>query len=697
MNILLKQLLIIAICSASGLTYAQNREFGTGSPSQRSGSENSTQEEGGEKAEKDTVVFKMKAFKLQNGYSQLKETALDTGFVDYQTYNPLLKKSISVQTLGNLGAAAQSNDYFERSSDPGEFLFLKNLKDYGKWPKDIQFYNTTKPFTLLEYGQWFSNRPKGESWLNVFHTQNIKPSLNFGFSYSSISSQGKYLNQEAKDNSLNFFASYNLDRYDLWFILGKNKFTNQENGGLLFPDDIENPDLKPENLPVWLEGTSAVTKNSFGVLSHQYKFGKWIKVQENKEEFQKFITRFALMHTVEFTDNSRFFKEVEPNPSFDYSGSADPVYSSRGHVYFYGSGHVPYIKGIAGTETLPSTQDRSGMRRITNMFYIKAVEAPDRKYTFGKQAYIGNDLINVYIPRERLIYTPGFMQPPLGLTQSDKLTNTFVGGSIFRTEGKFWNYNASGRYYILGYRFADFDLSGQIEKPIRTSKDTSFIKITAGMSNTTPDYFYNHFYSNHYKWENNFDKTYELKLGAVYDNPFRRFKAGFKYSIITNYLYWNEASLPAQAGSEFSVAQVFLKKDFKFGGLNIQNTVMYQKSTTDIYMHVPEISTRNTIFLEGILSKVLTFNIGVDLRYDTQYYADYYSPALGMFYVQHNEKIGNYPWLDAFINLKIKRTRFYVKYSNMGTMIVQGGYYTTPGYAAQVGSASFGLSWTFYD
>jgi len=477
----------------------------------------------------------------------------------------------------------------------------------------------------------------------------------------------------------------------LWFTIGKNKFKNQENGGLIFPTDVENPDLKPENMPVWFEGTSAETKNSFGVLSHQYKFGKWIKQQDSTEIFQKFITRFALMHTVEFSDNSRYFVEIEPNPSFDFTNPSRKV-------YYYGNEHLPYIKSTTGTLTLPSTQDKSGMKRVTNMFYLKAVEATDRKYTFGKQAYIGNDLINVYFPSKEFIYTPGILMPPLGFTQSDKLTNTFVGGSIFRTEGKFWNWSSTGRYYIQGYRFADFDLSGQIEKPIRTSRDTSFIRISGSMTNTTPDYFYNHFFSNHYKWENSFNKIYELKLGAFYDNPFRRFKVGFKYSIINNYIYWSEASLPAQASSEFSVLQLFLKKDFKLGVLNIQNSLLYQKSTTTRYMHVPEISTCNTIFLQGIYAKVLTFQFGFDFRLDTKYYADYYSPALGMFCVQNNEKIGNYPWLDAFINLKLKRTRFYIKYSNMGTMMVRGRNYTTPpGYASQMATASFGLSWTFYD
>ena len=266
MSITIKILLLVSICFASGLTYSQNRSTGGGLPQQNRGQLNDNQGNKSSGSKKDTVVFKMKTFQLQNGYTQLKESRCDTIFADYQTYNPLLKKSISAQTLGNLGAPAQRNDYYERSTDSKEFLFMQNYRPFGKWPNDIQFFNTTKPFTLLEYGQWFSNKPKGESWLKVFQTQNINPSLNFGFSYFSISSQGKYLNQEAKDNSLNFFGSYNIDRYDLWFMIGKNKFTNQENGGLLFPKDIENPDLKPENLPVWFDGTSAEMKNSYGVI-----------------------------------------------------------------------------------------------------------------------------------------------------------------------------------------------------------------------------------------------------------------------------------------------------------------------------------------------------------------------------------------------------------------------------------------------
>jgi hypothetical protein len=677
MNIKLKIFLFLILCIQFELALSQ--VGGQGSKVQ---SDQKT------KTKKDTVVFRMHIYNLVDDLTRTSEVKLDTLIGNFESYNPVFKNSLSAQTLGNFGSSYQSNDYFQRNNDSEDFLFLKNYKAYGIWPGDVRFYNNTKPFTLLEYGQWFANKPNGETWLKVLHTQNINPYLNFGFSYNSIGSQGKYLNQEDKDNNLHFFLSYNVDRYDLWFTIGQNKFTNKENGGFPNPTDIENPDLKPENIAVWLNGASDVTKNSFIVVSHQYKFGKWKEMKEKDVIYQKFITRFALMHTMEITYNSRNFSETDPNPYFQYS-------DSRGKAYFYGEGNTPYINSSTGIS--PATQDNSGQQRVTNKFFLKAVEAPDRKFTFGKQAYIGNDIISDYYSREQLIYTPGVWMPPLGLTQSHNLTNTYLGGSIFRSEGKFWKWNASGRYYIQGYKFGDFDLNGRIEKPIRTSRDTSSFVINAALTNTTPDYFYNHYYSNHYKWDNNLDRTYSLRMGASYDNPKWKFNAGFKYNIITNYVYWNELALPAQANSEFSVAQAFLNKDFKLGILTIQNWVIYQKTTTEKYLHVPEIMARNTLFLTGTYAKVLHFQLGLDTRYESKFYADYYSPALGMFYVQQNEKIGDYPWMDVFLNVKIKRTRFYVKYSNIGASLLKSGYYTTPNYAAQPALLGFGISWTFYD
>ena len=645
----------------------------------------------GVKTAKDSIVFKMKSYQLIEDLTRITEVKVDTAVTDFHIYHPAYKNSISVESLGNIGNSYQPMDFFQRRSVEKEFLFQQNYFDYATLPGEVKFYNVTKPYTLLTYGQWFSNKPKGETVLKVFQTQNINKQINFGFYYNSIGSSGKYLNQQAKDRSLGLFSSGNFERYDYWFSIGKNSYDNQENGGLPNPKDIENPDIKPENIAVWLNDVRSLNNNSFITLTHQYKLGTWKEMKDKKEIFQQFIPRVALMHVLDYQSASRIYTEADPNPIFSYGGTI-------GDVRFYGKDHVPFINPTVGSAVAPATIDKSGQSVITNRFVVKFLEATDRKYTFGKQLFISNDLVNSYFPQQELIVdTAGVNQPPLGLTQKHNYSNTYIGVSAYRTNGQFWSWTASGKSYIQGRNALDYELSGSVEKPFRAKKDTSFIRIYANMSSRTPNYFFENYYSNHYKWENFFDKTYTMKLGATVEKPGWRLKASVNYSIINKFVFFNEQALPEQASSEFSVVQATLNKDFKFGGLNIRNWVFLQKTTTNIYLALPTVSARNSIYYENTYAKVLFFQLGFDTRYETSYYADQYSPATGMFYRQNSVKIGDYAWIDAFANIKLKRTAFYLKYTNLATQFVKGGYYTSPGYPAPIATLLFGLSWSFYN
>ena len=39
--------------------------------------------------------------------------------------------------------------------------------------------------------------------------------------------------------------------------------------------DIENPDIKPDNISVWLTDVKSINNNVFGTLTHQFKIGTW--------------------------------------------------------------------------------------------------------------------------------------------------------------------------------------------------------------------------------------------------------------------------------------------------------------------------------------------------------------------------------------------------------------------------------------
>ena len=89
--------------------------------------------------------------------------------------------------------------------------------------------------------------------------------------------------------------------------------------------------------------------------------------------------------------------------------------------------------------------------------------------------------------------------------------------------------------------------------------------------------------------------------------------------------------------------------------------------------------------------------LGFDIYYNTSFNGYEYSPALSQFYVQSSSQIGNYPLMDAFVKLKVKRTRFFFKVQHFNSDWFKQKYYSAIHYPYNQLAFKFGLSWTFYD
>ena len=92
--------------------------------------------------------------------------------------------------------------------------------------------------------------------------------------------------------------------------------------------------------------------------------------------------------------------------------------------------------------------------------------------------------------------------------------------------------------------------------------------------------------------------------------------------------------------------------------------------------------------------------MGADVRYFTSYYAPDYSPAMGQFYLQNKDtrvKIGNYPLVNAYVNMHLKRTRIFLQMYNL----IQGNtgysYFLAPHYPLNPRILKIGISWNFFD
>lgn len=96
------------------------------------------------------------------------------------------------------------------------------------------------------------------------------------------------------------------------------------------------------------------------------------------------------------------------------------------------------------------------------------------------------------------------------------------------------------------------------------------------------------------------------------------------------------------------------------------------------------------------IAKVLHVQLGVDCRYYTKYKSETFQPATLVFHNQDEIEVGNYPFMNAYVNMKLQKTRFYVLFSHANKGIFGGNnYFSMPHYPLNPSIFQLGLSIDF--
>lgn len=606
--------------------------------------------------EKPKIPSVIKTWALDDQGALIRPSELDTALSFYQNYLPFNQVSISSTFVGNNGGAYESNDFFKRTFN-SDFYLTRSFDAYFMTPGQIQYFNTTTPYALLDYSQSDNKNLHNETRFNVFFSQNVNPKLNFELIYNQTRSQGQYLYQESKFHTIGLVTSYSGDRFVSHSGLIFNRLTVQENGGLTPGQDLGST-KQTENFLVQMTDATNYLNNNTLFTTNEYRLGKMVASADTaKHGAEIFIPRVGFIYQVETSGNKRKFKKKTAKDSF----FNDVMYADS-----------------------TSTNDSIRYSRLTNIFQIKFYEAPDRKYTFGKSAYIGNDQLWYQIT------------PALGYYPK-KQSNTFVGGGIFRSQGKFWQWGADGRIYLTGYRTGQTELHGYINKPLRMGRDTTTLRIEGNLKTLVPDYFQNYFYSNYRQWTNHFNNINLMNVSSSIQSQEYKFTIGANYSLIGNYIYNDTTALPAQSGSEMLVVGAFVNKDFESRHWLIRTQAIAQKTSNENILHLPAFATYVSLNYRTLWSKVMHTQLGIDFRYNTAFYADAYDPATSRFYLQNRQKLGNYPFIDLHANLKLKRTRFFFLLLNAASGFAGNNYFVAPDYPYYRRTFRLGVAWSFYD
>ena len=401
-------------------------------------------------------------------------------------------------------------------------------------------------------------------------------------------------------------------------------------------------------------------------------------------------------------------KEVDMNPGLD---SAE--FKALGQGPMLTIGHIGEVSRYYRYYTDQiSANDEVGRNFYNNMFYINPTTSADssrvltveNKLFFKLQPWARDAVVSEVTGglgyQFNSIYA---FQPQMFLTGNSNIHqhNMYVYAGAAGQYKKYFSWGADAKYSFLGYYQNDFDVNAHIDVSFYPFKDKSEPITLSGRFNTSlkePDWYSQHYYSNHYIWDNDFGKTSTTKVEATLNIPKWRLEAFFGYALVNNYLYNDTTGIIRQHSGLLNVMSAYVRKDFKLWWFHLDNQVLFQMSSDDSVLPLPMLTFRMKYYLEiEAVKNVLTLQLGADVRFNTLYYAPAYNPALGTFQLQTQEKIGNNPYIDVFLNLQWYKVNIFLKVINVGEGWPDGGMmFSAYHYIRPTLGFKFGIHWPFY-
>ncbi|MCR5453375.1 MAG: putative porin [Bacteroidales bacterium] len=598
---------------------------------------------------------RVKVWQLDENYD-IKDYDLDrdTSMHLFQVYDYNDRNSLSVSNLGNMGSPYISNIFDDRERNrQSPVFFLDYMSDFVAKPEDTKFYQVNHPYTWLYYAQ--TPKARNGQVIDFMHTQNVNRYFNWGFSIGLVGSTGRISRQHMRNTTFTPQMSYNGKHLKIHTFYKFNKFYTEEYGGIV--DSIE---IKNNRFTTKLENTfSTWGRRTWGLIG-EYSVGKTdFKIINDSTRTEIYTPRLAFNYVFSYDKIFRTYQDEDLDQTFykEFRQTSVPTYDS---LFFRCLTNKAQLK-IFETQYLPCIRGGLG---VENELY----------YNF--EGYLtGNS--------------------------NHKYTNSFIEGSISKNKSRNLILNGSYRQYITGRKNGDMYINGNLGfKLFKGKSDTVNYQIKAAVDfkNEEPTYFEQQYTANNFHWNNDFDKRQVLRIGGEIELPRWHLKAAASNYVLNNYVYINSNAVPQQASSAITVQSVSLMKDFFVWHVRFANRFTYQHSDSPKILNLPNFALYHSTYFEFFLVKnVLFTQIGGEVRYSDSYNAFGYAPATSLFYPATRLSAGDYPIINAFVNIKIRGVLMFFKWEHVNDGITKDWYAAADDYPIQDFHFMFGILWRFGD
>jgi hypothetical protein len=279
------------------------------------------------------------------------------------------------------------------------------------------------------------------------------------------------------------------------------------------------------------------------------------------------------------------------------------------------------------------------------------------------------------------------------LTINDQSHSQFsIKGGIIVNLFKSTTITGQAKLITLGYQIGDFDINGQWRQYLGTT-ERNYGKLTVdfNMRRQSPTWFESRYQSNYFRWNNDFHAATYLVLGANYQ--YKWFCAGLNNTTVNDLIYFNQEARPAQHDGLVSISEIYRRFDLALWRFKIEGSCSLQKASNEDVIHLPLFLSKLKVgYSQPIFKKAATLQPSLTVQYFTKYRADAYMPALRTFYLQDDVLIGNFPFIDLALAIKVKQADIYVQYSNMFLLTGNHDAFIAPHYPMRGSKIFIGIN-----
>ncbi|MFC3200033.1 putative porin [Parapedobacter deserti] len=663
MKVLLRiSLLLLCFFALLPALFAQEEEFSSALDSARAA----------EDSKEDTVIYTARYIRYTT-LAMMKQGTftyqIDTLHKNFQYYNPQNQPRNPTIHLGSYGLATRDLLFVPNKTigfQPGfhsleRFLYLSD---------SIKYYRARAPFSeLYNVGFFFDDQI-----IRAKVTQNINPRLNLGGEFHAARADGYYNNQRYNDIKSALFAWYESEnhRYNLLTNVVFNRLTSTENGSILNDTVFRDIDRRPSNSePTRLVGTRDerprhTWRDNSLFLRQSLFVGRLDTINAGKPE-QQLLPTNRMSHSLSLRmRNFQFYKNEEDiHGAFPFGGNVLAQDTTRVSTITNDFGYSFYLRG-------------------KSLAFIKNEVKLDLGYQHDMHWY-----------RDRGYHTflqNNMLKVGIGYRFSDRIS---VTGNL--------------NQIVQGANFGDYLYEASAD--ILLSKTIGRITMGAYTQNKSPEWLFQRVNYTYHQWMHDFAKTKTTNFSFAYENRQLGFSGKAEYFLIANHLYFQEVANPnnlnarllrviepTQLGNNINLLKLTASQNFTFGRFHLDNHAVYQQSDYNDVLAIPQLYTWHSIYYNGLLYKIVDFNLGLDVRFNTPFRAQSYAINIGQFY---NDNVGiefsSYPIVDVWTTATLKRANLFLSYNFVNQHIWPAGYYTVRRYPMGNANLRVGIAWKFYD